>query len=207
MNGVQKDATSDGGAGGQYVGWTEAGDWMAYNSINIPTSGSYLIEYRVASQNGGGRLSLDLNAGAVQLGAVNIPSTGGWQNWTTVSHTVTINAGTYNFGIFVQAGGFNINWFKITKQGSTARIAHVNEIENTTADFEFYPNPAEVAIYVKSSLDIAGGQAKVYDGMGIEVVSTILDSGAVDITSLKAGIYTLVVSKDGNKFSRRFMKH
>ncbi|RZL00724.1 MAG: carbohydrate-binding protein, partial [Pedobacter sp.] len=34
MNGVQKDATNDGGAG-QYVGWIDAGDWMAYNNINI----------------------------------------------------------------------------------------------------------------------------------------------------------------------------
>jgi hypothetical protein len=97
------------------VGYIETADWLAYNSINIPTSGSYRIEYRVASANGGGSLSLDLNAGAIVLGAVNIPATGGWQTWATVSHNVTINAGTYNFGIYAQAGGWNINWFRITK--------------------------------------------------------------------------------------------
>jgi hypothetical protein len=69
----------------------------------------------VASLNGGGRLSLDVNAGANVLGYVDIPSTGGWQNWTTVSHNVTINAGTYNFGVFAQSGGWNFNWFRITK--------------------------------------------------------------------------------------------
>jgi hypothetical protein len=88
---------------------------MAYNSITIPTSGSYKIEYRVASQNGGGRLSQDLNAGSIVLGAVDVPNTGGWQNWTTISQTVNINAGTYNFGIYAAAGGWNINWFRITK--------------------------------------------------------------------------------------------
>ncbi|MBN7138615.1 glycoside hydrolase family 16 [Lysobacter enzymogenes] len=111
QNGVQVEACSE---GGYNVGWIETGDWMAYNSINFPTSGSYRIEYRVASP-GGGSLSADLNAGGTVLGQVNVPATGGWQNWTTVSHTVNVNAGTYNFGVFAQAGGWNINWIRITK--------------------------------------------------------------------------------------------
>jgi len=114
MSGVQVEPTTDAG-GGSNVGYIETGDWMAYPAVNIPTSGTYKVEYRVASQNGGGRLSLDVNAGANVLGYLDIPSTGGWQNWTTISHNVTINAGTYNFGIFAQSGGWNINWFRITK--------------------------------------------------------------------------------------------
>lgn len=113
-NGVQLENTTDSGAG-QNVGWIDAGDWMAYNSITIPTSGTYTIEYRVASESGGGRLSLDLNGGTTVLGQRDIPATGGWQNWTTVSHTVTLTAGTYNFGIFAQTGGWNINWWRIRR--------------------------------------------------------------------------------------------
>ena len=112
--GVQLEATTDNG-GGQNVGWIETGDWMAYSNINIPTSGTYTIEYRVASPNGGGRISLDLNGGATVLGQINVPNTGGWQNWTTISHTVNINAGTYNFGLFAAAGGWNINWWRIRR--------------------------------------------------------------------------------------------
>jgi hypothetical protein len=114
MAGVQTEGTSDAG-GGLNVGWIDNGDWMAYNSINIPATGTYRIEYRVASPNSTGRLSLDLNGGSVVLGNVGIPNTGGWQNWTTISHTVTINAGTYNFGIYSQTGGWNINWWRITR--------------------------------------------------------------------------------------------
>src|SRR5690606_18116337 len=51
MSGVQTDVANDGGAG-QYVGWIEAGDWMAYANITIPATGSYRIEYRVASPSG-----------------------------------------------------------------------------------------------------------------------------------------------------------
>jgi len=111
QSGVQTEACAE---GGQNVGWIDAGDWMAYGNINFPTSGSYRVEYRVASV-GGARLSLDLNAGSIQLGQVTVPATGGWQSWTTVSHTVTINAGTYAVGVFAPVGGWNLNWIKFTK--------------------------------------------------------------------------------------------
>jgi beta-glucanase (GH16 family) len=109
--GVQTEACVE---GGQNVGWIDTGDWMAYNTINFPTSGTYRVDYRVAS-TGGGTASLDLNAGSIVLGQVGIPNTGGWQNWTTVSQTVNINAGTYNVGVFAAQGGWNLNWIKFTK--------------------------------------------------------------------------------------------
>lgn len=112
MNGVQLENTTDAG-GGQNVGWIDSGDWMAYNAITFPSSGQYTVEYRVASQSGGGRLSLDLDGGATLLGELNVPATGGWQNWTTISHTVNVNAGTYNLGLFAQTGGWNLNWIRI----------------------------------------------------------------------------------------------
>ncbi len=117
MSGVQLEATSDTG-GGSNVGWIDNGDWMSYANINIPTTGSYIVEYRVASLNGGGTLSLDLNGGQTVLGQLAVPSTGGWQNWATISHTVTINVGTYDFGIYAAAGGWNINWFRIRNANS-----------------------------------------------------------------------------------------
>lgn len=112
-NGVQTEPTTDTG-GGLNVGWIETNDWMAYNNITIPTSGTYTIEYRVASPSGG-RLSADLNGGGIVLGELAIPATGGWQTWTTISHNVQINAGTYNFGLFAKAGGWNINWIRIKR--------------------------------------------------------------------------------------------
>lgn len=110
---VGAEATTDSG-GGQNVGWIDANDWMAYANINFPVSGNYKVEYRVASPTGS-TLSLDLNTGSIQLGQVNIPATGGWQNWVTVENTVNINAGTYSLRLFAQKGGWNVNWIKFTK--------------------------------------------------------------------------------------------
>lgn len=111
QSGVQTEASTEGGLN---VGWIDAGDWMVYGNVTFPSSGQYRVEYRVASPSGA-TLSLDLNAGSTQLGQLSIPATGGWQNWTTVSHTVTVNAGTYNVGLFAPSGGWNVNWLRFTK--------------------------------------------------------------------------------------------
>lgn len=113
MAGVATEGTSDTG-GGLNVGWIDATDWMSYANVNIAASGTYKVEYRVASL-AGGQLALDLNGGQATLGTINIPATGGWQTWTTISHNVQLTAGTVNLGIYASQGGWNINWFRITK--------------------------------------------------------------------------------------------
>lgn len=108
---VDIEATQDSG-GGFNVGWTETGEWLAYNNVNIPASGNYTIRFRVASQ-GGGTLSNDLNGGAIVLGSLDIPDTGGWQNWQTISHTVHIDAGNYSLGVYAVTGNWNLNWIEV----------------------------------------------------------------------------------------------
>ena len=114
MSGVQTEATTDAG-GGLNVGYLDAGDWLSYPSVNIPTSGSYQVEFRVASLGGGGSLSFEEAGGSPGYAALNVPSTGGWQNWVTVKQTVQLTAGDHRFGIAVRNGGWNLNWFRISK--------------------------------------------------------------------------------------------
>ena len=61
---------------------------------------------------------MDLNSGSIQLGNFAIPATGGWQNWTTVTRTVTLNAGNYNLGVFAQTAGWNFNWIEVVSGGT-----------------------------------------------------------------------------------------
>ena len=114
MNGVQLENTSDTG-GGQNVGWIDANDWMAYsnNPVNIATGGAYDIEYRIASPSGGGNITFEEAGGTPAYGSIAVPGTGGWQNWTTIKQRVTLSAGVHRFGIKVNAGGFNLNWFRV----------------------------------------------------------------------------------------------
>ncbi|GAA5038512.1 hypothetical protein GCM10011506_36390 [Marivirga lumbricoides] len=214
MNGVQIEATSDAG-GGQNVGYIDSGDWMAYNGITIPSSGYYTVNYRVASVNGG-QLSLDVNSGSTVLGNVSIPATGGWQNWTTVSHTVYINAGTYNFGIFAQTGGWNINWWQITRQSNAATIASSETLNSSSSSAELtqamvinvYPNPAEDILNVKLPEGFSGDatSVKVINSAGKVMLKGKLSSGQLNISKLPQGLYTLQAVKGEEVVSQRFIK-
>ncbi|OXB00930.1 glycosyl hydrolase family 18 protein [Flavobacterium pectinovorum] len=202
MSGIQTEATTDTG-GGLNVGYADTGDWLAYYNVNFPTSGSYVIEYRVASAVSGGRLSSDLSAGTIQLGAVDVPNTGGWQNWQTITQTVNVNAGTYNFGIYVQNTGFNLNWFRITKSGSAlaAKSAATDKIESLTV----YPSPTESELFF--SAEISGANVSVINSQdGATVSSQKANSNSIDVAGLKSGIYLILVEKDGVKTVRRFIK-
>ncbi len=113
MSGVQTENTSDSG-GGLNVGWIDAGDWMVWNT-NLPSSGTYTVEYRVASPNSGGSIRFEQGGGGTVYGTIGVPNTGGWQNWTTISHNVQLNAGQQLVAIYVPSGGYNINWLRITR--------------------------------------------------------------------------------------------
>ncbi len=116
---VDIEYTTDSG-GGYNVGWIVQGEWLAFNGLTIPTTGSYTIRLRVASPNGA-TASVDLNAGSIPLGNFVIPATGGWQNWTTVSRTVNLNAGTYNLGVFAQTSDWNFNWIEVVANNNPGR--------------------------------------------------------------------------------------
>ncbi len=212
MAGVQTEATTDAG-GGLNVGYIDQTDWMAYNNITFPTTGAYLVEYRVASVSGA-QLSLDLNAGTIQLGAVNIPATGGWQNWTTVSHTVTVNAGTYNLGIYAPIGGWNINWIRITKVANASKAvamkADVNsEINGSSgiAKLELYPNPTEHELTLNTNYNLSGAHVKIYDSKGLLIREVHNLNTTLDVSDLGEGLFTLVlIMNDNTKIVQRFAK-
>lgn len=114
MIGVQKETTKDIG-GGFNVGYIDAGDSMSYatSSVRAPFTGKYKVSYRVASLNGGASLVLNELGTTTTLGTVDVPKTGGWQNWITVDTEVTLSEGEHQFSIFAKSGGANINWIQI----------------------------------------------------------------------------------------------
>ncbi|SEK26425.1 Por secretion system C-terminal sorting domain-containing protein [Aquimarina amphilecti] len=204
MNGVQIEPCIE---GGENVGYIDNGDWMVYNNINFPTSGNYLIEYRVAGLGSNARLSSDLNAGAIILGEVDIPNTGGWQNWTTVSHLVTVSAGTYPFGIYAISGGWNINWIKITNQDSQ-RLNEIDDVKTDSFEIITFPNPAidQLNIYgvtSKLSLFIVDVSGKVIQKIQVPAGNEVLK---VDISSLQTGTYFIKTYQNNTWNVSRFIK-
>ena len=201
---VFKENTSDAG-GGQNVAGFDSNDWLAYYNVTFPTSGAYQVEYRVSSMDNNCRLSADLNAGAIQLGTLTVPNTGGWQNWTTVSHTVNVNAGTYNFGVFAQVGRWNINWLRISKAGG--RAAAPAAAEASSKSWDIYPNPVVDQLHLSPALAQAGRQYRILNVLGRSVATGAVERNTLNVAALPAGVYTLeVVTQDQQKVLRRFVK-
>jgi hypothetical protein len=139
QSGTQLETTSDTG-GGQNVGYIDANDWLAYR-VNIPTAGTYTIQYRVASQTGGGSIRFERSGGGTVFGTISVGSTTGWQTWTTIQHNVTLPAGQQEVAIVALAGGFNLNWFRINSTSSVP-IGQVIWLRGSNAQYVSSENGA-----------------------------------------------------------------
>ncbi|MEV4139151.1 carbohydrate-binding protein [Dactylosporangium sp. NPDC049742] len=102
-------------SGGKNVGWTAAGNWLAYR-LDV-AAGTYDVELRVATGTGGplpGAISLRAATGAV-LATVSVPDTGGWGAYQSVHVPVTVaTAGDQQLTLFCETGGFNIDYLRLT---------------------------------------------------------------------------------------------
>ncbi len=109
--GVDLENCSDTGCGYD-IGWTDTGEWEKY-TVNVTTSGTYNIDFRVASGGSGGALHLEIDGNNV-TGSVAVPGTGGWQTWTTVTKTgVNFTPGTHVLRLYVDTAGYNIWYFNV----------------------------------------------------------------------------------------------
>lgn len=168
MLGIQTQATTDTG-GGLNVGYTDAGDWISYPTLNLPCAGTYTVQYRVASAVTGSVLVLEKSGGGATYDTLPVPNTGGWQNWVTITRDITLPAGAQGLGIVVPAGGWNLNWFSLTDKcaaasSSSSSVAAGLNLRLQAEDYdEFFDTTAgnSGAAYRNDAVDIqaltAGG--------------------------------------------------
>jgi hypothetical protein len=110
---VDIEPASDGGSD---VGWIAAGEWLNY-TVNVASAGTYTVTLRVASTSGAS-MHVGFNNASNMWRVVSIPDTGGWQNWTTVSFTATLGAGTQQITLLFDTAGLNIESINVTATSS-----------------------------------------------------------------------------------------
>ncbi|MGE0019249.1 MAG: glycoside hydrolase family 9 protein [Draconibacterium sp.] len=173
MKGVSTQATSDTG-GGLNVTSIEAADYIDY-SLNIQQAGDYQVEYRVASNSGGGKLELRKISQAV-LSSVSINSTGGTQKWTTITDTISVAAGKQTLRVYCVAAGWNINWLNFTYLNPTAigDLSNGNNVNSllvmpnpVNGDFSLKYNLTELSPVEFSICDIKGNliETQIFNGI------------------------------------------
>jgi hypothetical protein len=133
------EPTSDTG-GGYDVGWLNTGEWLEY-TVNPPDpTAKYSISLRVAAPAAGGQLRVRLN-GTV-LGTAQIPNTGGWQTWQTVTLPAVSLAGgigSQALRLEVLTNGFSINWIGLNSTQSGGNIALYKAATASSLENSNYP--------------------------------------------------------------------
>ena len=118
-DGVDLETTADTG-GGYDLGWTSGGQWVRY-TVNVATAGEYTVSFRVAAPSAvQDAFHISSSSGADLSGPINIPTTGGWQDWTTVTANVTLSAGQQVLTFAQDNGGWNINYASFANASASA---------------------------------------------------------------------------------------
>jgi beta-glucanase (GH16 family) len=100
--------------GGYNLGWIRAGEWVEY-TVDVSTAGDYTLDIRAAAMNAGGAFHIEFD-GVDKTSTIAAPVTGGWQNWTTLTTTVTLSAGVQIMSFVNESAvdAFNLNYFDLT---------------------------------------------------------------------------------------------
>lgn len=114
MSGLQTEDTSDDG-GGKNIGYTDQGDYADY-LVNAEKEGNFIFIARVASESAAGKIGIYLlgeDESETELISLDLPVTGGWQQWENAVGSITIAKGLQTLRMKVLKGGFNLNWMEI----------------------------------------------------------------------------------------------
>ncbi len=145
------------------IGWVDAGDWAEYK-ISVEKGGTYNLDARIAGSNSG---VLDFLVDNKIAGRMNIPATGGWQVWKTISIEIELEPGDHILKLGVRNDGFNVNWIELSNITSVS-----SEFEIVRA--EIYPNPVTNGIINVSLNNVNAGSdyvCSLYNIQGAQVFS------------------------------------
>ena len=202
MSGVQTQNTADTG-GGLNVGFIDFNDWLEYE-ITVPSSGTYTLNLRIASPNSGANISLQVNGS--NAGNVEIPRTGGWQNWETISTTINLAAGTQTLRLTSTGNGYNINWLEI-ESGSSLKAA--TSTAELTGVLELYPNPVTNELNVSLTNYEGVSRVEILDLKGQVLTQNRPIDGDIirfDTSNLSNGLYLIRVTSSRGTTMKKFIK-
>jgi uncharacterized protein involved in high-affinity Fe2+ transport len=168
-DGVDLEVCSDTGCGYD-IGWTAAGQWFNY-TVDVATAGTYSVSFRLSSPYGEtDGLHIANAAGTNLTGAIAVPDTGGYQDWTTVTASVTLPAGVQTLTVDQDSNGWNYWYMDFTSTGT-----------GTGGDQPFGGTPAAVPGTAYAANYDTGGQGVAYNVTATNGTANSYRSDGVDL--------------------------
>jgi arabinoxylan arabinofuranohydrolase len=123
------------------LAFIENGDWVQISNVDFGAGGGG-VEARVASATSGGAIEIILdNVNNAPVGRINVGNTGGWQNWQTVSASMSTVTGLHNLFLrFAGGSGYllNFDWWRFTTTSGGNSVLQV-ELESLANQSSFSP--------------------------------------------------------------------
>jgi C1A family cysteine protease len=121
--------------GGKYLDSMLDGDSMDYY-FDVKDSGVYTVSFRVSSSFTGNKLNI--MDGSNRLCTVNVPNTGGRQNWTTVSTNITLGKGPQVLRVLNSGNGACFNWMNFQLLSKVITVSGKIEAEALSNANQYY---------------------------------------------------------------------
>ena len=196
-DGVDLEATTDTG-GGYDLGWTAKGQWFKY-TVSAAAAGTYTVTFRVAAPSAvSDALHISNSSGTNLSGSVNIPATGGWQNWTNVTAKVTLAAGEQTLTVNQDNAGWNVNYLAFTSSSGEGPYGGTPAAVPGTVQAENYDTGGQGVGYNVTSTN---GSANSYRPDGVDLETTTDTGGGYDLGWTATGQwfrYTVNVASAGS---------
>lgn len=188
---VDIEPTNDSG-GGCNIGWMHAGEWLQY-TVDVARSGRYVLELRVAAPGEGGTFHIEID-GTDRTGPLRIPDTGGWQNWESITTTLSLEAGISRLRVVLDTNGWsgwlgNLNWLRLVEASAPS--------ETIVIQAEDFDDGGAGAGYVDLT---PGNDGSAYRATDVDIEPTGDTTGGFNIGWTRAGewlAYTIDVGAAG----------
>lgn len=176
-DGVGTEVCNEGGFNLAYVAKDE---WLKYTT-KVNTTGNYTINLRIATPYNNRKLHIEVD-GVNVTGVVNIPNTGGFQNWQTFAvPNIPLTQGNHVITLYFDENDTNVNKMEFVLSGSTAA---------PIADYEVSPQTGCI------------NTAVTFTSVSVGTVDNYLwnfGEGAQPATATGAGPHTVLYGTEGIK--------
>lgn len=183
-------------SGNHNLSYVLNGEWLEY-TVDVAASRPYDLDLRIAANGDGKMLHIEID-GVDVTGPVELPNTGGWQTWETLTLSgINLAQGEHVMRIVFDSDYMNLNYVEFRDV--------VTGINNTgSADVLVYPNPFSTdGITINKP---GGFTYRITDVNGVVLEEGAGNDAKMAGSDLASGIYFLSVEDSNGLFTKKIIK-